>query len=160
MTIRNIYSFINYSWYKAFLSLAKKSKRTSFVLEFFQHMSTHWKRNQSSQHRKHVVFFMWILSATPHYITTDVDTLNKTRVDVVPDPRSPSTQLSIAELRVWLVKLDIILGKWPTTTPSFITETSNGSYPLLISCSQIKTWVVYSLPVWTKTAIFNYIHAP
>lgn len=35
--------------------------------------------------------------------------------------------------------VDIILGKLPTTTPSFITETANGSYPLLISRSQVKT---------------------
>ena len=34
-----------------------------------------------------------------------MDTLNKTRVDVVPDPRSPSTQMSVGELRVWLVRL-------------------------------------------------------
>ena len=25
---------------------------------------------------------------------------------------------------------------------------------------QVRLWVVYSLPVRTKTAIFNYIHAP
>ena len=36
-----------------------------------------------------------------------MDTLNKTRVDVVPDPRSPSTQMSVGELRVWLARLSM-----------------------------------------------------
>ena len=84
----------------------KKSKRTSLVFEVLPapQDSLEEKSVESTQESCGS-----IVSAMPHYITAHVDTLNKTRENDVPDPRSPSTQMSVGELRVWLARLTEVL---------------------------------------------------
>ena len=81
-------------------------------------------------------------------VTSNSGREDKTRVNIVPDPRSPSTQMSIGELRVWLARLNDI------HSGIFISQAKRVNHMLCQWEKKIFTWLTTRRPRNTVSAVF------